>query len=69
MKAIALVLVLAVTGQARLTATVGGTPVSVPVLWLIALAVVLALTAAVLFILRTMARDGWPGLRPRVVTL
>jgi hypothetical protein len=67
-KALALVLLLAVTAQARLTATVGGTPVSVPVLWLIVLAVVLALAAAVLWLLRTILREGaFLRLRPRVV--
>jgi hypothetical protein len=68
MKAIALVLMLAVTAQARLTATVAGTPVSIPVLWLVALAVVLALAAAVLWLLRTILREGaFLRLRPRVV--
>ena len=68
MKALALALVLAVTAQARLTATVAGTPVSVPALWLVALAVVLTLAATVLWLLRTAVRDGaFLWLRPRVV--
>jgi hypothetical protein len=42
---------------------------SVPVLWLVALSITLALAAAVLVLLRSMARDGWLWFRPRVVTL
>jgi hypothetical protein len=54
-----LVLVLAFAGQ----------PVSVPVLGLVVLAVVLALAALVLWLLRSAVRDGgfW-WLRPRVVS-
>ena len=60
---------LLVSAQARLNATVLGSPVSIPVLGIVALAVVLVLAVAVLWLLRSVARDGWPGLRPRVVTL
>jgi hypothetical protein len=36
--------------------------VSIPVLWLVALAVVLALAVVVLAIVRSVLRDGWPRL-------
>jgi len=57
---------LAVSAQARLSAVILGQPVSVPVLWLIAAAVVLILAAAVLYLLRSLIRDGL-NLRPRTV--
>jgi hypothetical protein len=58
------VLGLAVSASTRLTGTVYGAPVSVPVLWLIALGVVLALAVTLLVLLRSVLRDG----RPRLVT-
>ena len=68
-----LLLVLAFAGllasaQARVNAVVLGQPVSVPVLGIVALAVVLALAVAVLWLLRSAIRDGgfW-WLRPRTV--
>ncbi len=69
-----LLLVLAFAGllasaQARLNAVVLGQPVSVPVLGIVALAVVLLLAAAVLYLLQSAFRDGgFLRLRPRVVT-
>jgi hypothetical protein len=57
---------LVTSAQTRLTLTVVGMPVSVPVLGIIALAVVLALAAAVLVLLRLLVRDGL-NLRPRMV--
>jgi len=57
---------LLVSARTRVTVPLLG---ATPVLGLIALAVVLALAAAVLWLLRSMARDGWPGLRPRTVRL
>ena len=57
---------LLVSARTRVTVPVLG---PTPVLGLVAVALVLALAAAVLFLLRSMARDGWPGLRPRKVTL
>ena len=67
-----LLLVLAFAGllasaQARLNAVILGQPVSVPVLGIVALAVVLLLAAAVLYLLRSIARDVGLRLRPRVV--
>ncbi len=67
-----LLLVLAFAGllasaQARLNAVILGQPVSVPVLGIVALAVVLLLAAAVLYLLRSIARDVGLLLRPRVV--
>ena len=67
-----LLLVLAFAGllasaQARLNAVILGQPVSVPVLGIIALAVVLLLAVAVLYLLRSIARDLGLRLRPRVV--
>ncbi len=68
-----LLLVLAFAGllasaHARLNAVVLGQPVSVPVLGIVALAVVLALAVAMLWLLRSAIRDGgfW-WLRPRTV--
>jgi hypothetical protein len=56
------------SAQARLNAVILGQPVSVPVLGLVALAVVLALAAAVLWLLRSAFRDGgFLRLQPRVV--
>jgi hypothetical protein len=53
-----IVLVLAVAARTRLTGTVLGQPVDVPVLWVIAAAMVLALLGAVLLILRGLINDG-----------
>ncbi len=61
---------LVVSAQARLSAVILGQPVSVPVLGLVALAVVLALAALVLRLIRSAVRDGgfsWL-LRPRGVS-
>ncbi len=60
---------LVVSAQARLSAVVLGRAVSVPVLGIVALAVVLLLAAAVLWLLRSAVRDGgfW-RLRPGVVS-
>jgi len=57
------VLGLVVSARTRFDAVVLGRPVSVPVLGVVALVVVLALAAAVLWLVRSIARDG---LRPRV---
>ncbi len=62
---------LVVSAQARLSAVILGQPVSVPVLGLVALAVVLALAALVLRLIRSAVRDGgfsWLLLRPRGVS-
>ena len=60
---------LLVSAQVRLNAVILGQPVSVPVLGIVALAVVLLLAAAVLWLLRSAFRDGgFLRLRPRVVT-
>jgi hypothetical protein len=60
---------LIVSARTRLTLSVHGAAVSVPVLWLVAAAVVLTLAALVLWLMRAAARDGgfW-RLRPRTVT-
>jgi hypothetical protein len=57
-------LALIVSARTRLTATVLGQPVSVPLLWLIAATIVLALAALVLVLLYLIIRD----LRPVVTT-
>jgi hypothetical protein len=57
---------LIVSAKVRLNAVVLGQPVSVPVLWPVFAAVVLALAAAVLVLLRLLIRDGL-RLRPRPV--
>jgi hypothetical protein len=58
---------LVVSARIRLNAVVLGQPVSVPVLWLVFAAVVLALAALVLVLARLLLRDGL-RLRPRMVT-
>lgn len=52
-------LALIAAARARLTATVFGQPVSVPVLGLVVLAAVLALAVALVVLLRSIVRD-WP---------
>jgi hypothetical protein len=59
---------LVISVHERLNAVVLGRPVSIPWLDLIAAAVVLALAAVVLVLLRLLIRDGL-GLRPRPVNL
>ena len=51
---------------ARATATVGGAHLTLPALWLLAAAVVLALAAVVLYLVRSIARDGgwWLAMSP-----
>jgi hypothetical protein len=59
---------LIVSATTRLNATVLGQPVSVPALWLIAAAVVLALAVLVLWLLCSAVCDGgFLQLRPRRV--
>ena len=53
---------LAVSARTRLTGSVLGQQLSIPVLWLIAAAVVLALAVVVLALARVVLRDA--GLRP-----
>ncbi len=57
---------LAVSARTRLTGTVLGQPLSVPVLWLVAAGVVLALAVVVLCLLRAIARDGGLRMRPEL---
>jgi hypothetical protein len=61
------VLVLAVAARTKLTFTAFGSPVAMPVLWLIAAIVALALLAAVLWIVYRMLYDG-VFLRPAVAS-
>ena len=61
------VLGLIAAARTRLTGTVLGLPVSVPVLGVVAVVLVLALAAVVLVLARLLLRDGL-GLRPRAVT-
>jgi hypothetical protein len=49
---------LIVSANTKMHAVIAGMPVTVPVLWLLAAAMVLGLTAAVLFLIRTILRDG-----------
>ena len=60
---------LIVSARTRFTMTVHGAAVSVPMLWLVAAAVVLALATMVLWLARAAFRDGgfW-RLRPRTAT-
>ena len=55
---------LIVSARIRLSAVIFGQPVSVPVLGLVAVVVVLALAVMLLWLLRTILRDGL-RLRPR----
>ena len=50
----------------KATATIGGAHLTLPALWLVAAAVVLALAATVLYLVRSIARDGgwWLALSP-----
>jgi len=59
---------LIVSARTRLTMTVHGAAVSVPVLWLVAAIVVLALAALTLWLARMLLRDGL-RLRPRTVAV
>jgi hypothetical protein len=52
------------SARVRLTAVILGQPVSVPVLGIVAVVVVLALVVTVLFLVRSLVRDGM-RLRPR----
>lgn len=66
--AVLIVLGLIVSAKTRLNAVILGQPLSVPVLGLIAAAVVLALLALVLWLIRSVIRDGGLlYLRPRMV--
>ena len=58
---------LIVSAQTKLHAVLLGQPVSVPVLWLVAAAMVLGLAALVLYLIRSILRDGGFRLRPRMV--
>jgi hypothetical protein len=57
---------LVVSAKIRLSGVVLGQPVSAPLLGLILVVLVLALTAAVLWLARSLIRDGLQ-LRPKVV--
>ncbi len=52
------------SARIRLSGVIFGQPVSVPVLGLVAAILVLVLTAMILWLLRSLLRDG---LRPRMV--
>lgn len=62
-----IVVSLIISGYTRLHAVILGRPVSVPLLLLVAAAVLLALAVAVLWLLRILIRDGL-RLRPRTIT-
>ena len=64
------VLTLIAAARTRLTATLCGAPVSIPVLWLVALAVALVLAAIVLVLIRSIVRDrAFLYQRPRMVRM
>ena len=60
-------LALVVSARIRLSAVIFGHPVSLPLLELITTVVVLALVAVILWLVRSILRDGL-RLRPRLVT-
>jgi hypothetical protein len=62
------VLAVVASARAHLTAVIGHTAVTVPVLLLVAVIVVLALAVLVLWAARLLVRDGL-RLRPRAVEL
>ncbi len=64
--AVAAVLGFLAAAHTRATATVGAAHLTVPLLWLLAAAVVLALAAVVLALWRAIMRDGgfWLTLSP-----
>lgn len=64
----ALLATLLMSARTRLNAVVLGQPVSVPVLWLVAAAILLLLAVAVLWLLHSIARDGGFRRPPRTVT-
>jgi hypothetical protein len=64
--AVLIVIGVIVSAVTKLHAVVLGRPVTVPALWLVALAVVLALAIMLLWLIRVMVRDGL-RLRPVVV--
>ena len=65
----AMLFALFVSARTHVTMTVLGTPVVIPVLWLIAAAMVLGLAITVLVLIRSGVRDGgWLRLRPVVMT-
>lgn len=53
-----LIAVWATMARTHMTATLGGAHLTVPALWLLAAAVVLALAFGVLWLVRSMVRDG-----------
>lgn len=57
--------ILIVSARTRVNAIVFGQPVSMPVLWLVAAALVLLLAALVLVLLRLLLADGL-RIRPRM---
>ena len=68
-RAALVILVILVSAYARVNAVLLGQPVSVPVLGLVAAAVVLALAVVVLALIRSIMRDRrFLYLRPTVVT-
>lgn len=64
-QAVLVVVGLVASAHARLSATLAGMPVNVPVLLLVAAVVVLVLAALVLYLARTLLRDGL-RIRPAV---
>jgi len=58
---------LVASARIRLSGVILGQPVSLPLLGLVGAVIVLALTAVILWLLRSLLRDGL-RLRPRVVT-
>ena len=64
--AVLIVIGVIVSAVTKLHAVVLGRPVTVPALWLVALAVVLALAIMLLWLIRVMVRDGL-RLRPAMV--
>jgi hypothetical protein len=66
---LAVVVIVIASAYARVNAVLLGQPVSVPVIGIVALAVVLLLVAAVLYLIRTIVRDSGLFVRPRVVKL
>jgi hypothetical protein len=65
---VALVIIgLIISAHARLNAVIFGQPVSVPALWLVAVAVVLTLAGFVLVMVRLILRDRQPAYQQKPV--
>ena len=57
-----------ISAVTRINGVILGQHFSIPVMGLIGLIVLAVAIGGVLYFLRSMARDGWPWIRPRAVS-